>query len=270
MLLLSVSLPFDVAAQTAAVRLQVQVESWLGSTPLQLEDELRSKLHEANIDVVETHDVPLAVFRYHEWRDLRYPQGYGTVIDFDIEVRTPDGNSQHGERGFRFEPQEPMTTEQLREGSIETFKEEPVFVNAGHIVGASLGLEASFRVLFSVPWGRQIGLLYMFDRLAWSPQNDDLSDQAVLYVGLLWRSGSHWLDQYLEKQRLMMSGPAFQSSLSAIIVLKAIGTASSIPVLESIAASSADPRLIEAATSAVEAIKARLATPADLRPQPFR
>jgi hypothetical protein len=68
----------------------------------------------------------------------------------------------------------------------------------------------------------------------------------------------------------MMSGPAFQSSLSAITVLKGIGTASSILVLESIATSNTDPRLIDAAATAVEAIKARLANPADLRPQPFR
>jgi hypothetical protein len=248
------------------------VESWLGTTPLQLEDELRSKLREANVEVVETSDVPVAVFTYHEWQDyVRSPGGYGTGIDFGIEVTTPaGGQSIHHERGSVFRSEEPLSTLQLRERSIELLKMQPVFSLAGHVVGANLGLEASFRTLFADPWGRDIALLLVFDRLVWSPQNDDLFDQAILYIGLLRRSDTHRLDRYLEKQRLMMSGPAFQSSLSAITVLKGIGTASSILVLESIATSNTDPRLIDAAATAVEAIKARLANPADLRPQPFR
>lgn len=167
-LFLSMSLPSGVAAQTA-VRLQVQAESWLGRTPFPLEDELQSKLREANIDVVETPDVPLAVFKYHEWQDyVRLREGYGTRIEFGIEVTTPDGSQgMLGENGFVFRSEEPLSTWQLREGSIEILKTQPIFAFAGHVVGVNLGLESSFRVLFSDAgtWGREIALQYVFNRL---------------------------------------------------------------------------------------------------------
>lgn len=144
------------------VRLELRIDSWLGETPFQLEQELTSALQDADVTVTRDPMSPIDAIvevAYHEERDLRYAAGvYGTRIAIKTRVVTPDGTAvtTMGPFGVVSPRPDPFalpsrSTEALRDDAIAIVKTREPFVFFGDSVGVALGQESSFRYLLFGP-----------------------------------------------------------------------------------------------------------------------
>src|SRR5258706_2292276 len=257
--------PSDLCAQ-AAVRLEVEQETWLPDSPINLKADLTAKLKNANIDVTDRIDAPIVIFRYEE----RPARGYApylvpsTVIQFKFEIKS--------DKGQVFLGMPPVTAKLLKAGqefpdaielrsrSLEALKIDPMFAMAGHVVGAVLGSELSFRALMSSEVAQSTVRFLLFNTLKWTPANDDLFDQAIYQMALSHVQSSVWVEEFLRKQLPAfqhIDGPAPASLFSSIAVLEEVGTKSAIELVQSIRIVVKDSRVVEACDATLERVAAR-------------
>ena len=148
------SIPYA-RAQSVAVQMEVDVDSWLGDVPFDVASELTAKLRDANIEVTDRTDVPLVVFDYVEEAAPGYVPRLvpSTRINFRVDVKTERGSCMAGGPiSFQLPPPGdhfPSAVE-LRRMAIEAFRVDRRVLLAGHFVGACLGLKPSFRALMAM------------------------------------------------------------------------------------------------------------------------
>jgi hypothetical protein len=268
-LLLLVLFASPVSAQTAAVRLKINTESWLGTTPIDLMAEVIAKLREANIEVTDQFDAPLVTVNYVESAGPGYEPHLvpGTRIDFDISVtQRGRGFYSSGSVSPRLEKHDdnfPSAAE-LRARTIEAFRSHETFSIAGHLVGVALGLESSFRNLI---YGRvahprtTYPRASLFSGLQWTPENDDLFEEALKQIARSQPRSTEWLESFLQKQLpviQMPDSPAMKSTLAAIAVLADYAGPSAVETLKIMAGPVFDPPIADAAAHALEKITTRL------------
>src|SRR4029077_15680021 len=127
-----------------AVRLEVEQDTWLPDSPINLKTELTARLKDANIDVTDRPDAPLVTFRYEE----RQARGYApylvpaTVIEFKIEIKSDQGwgtfLGMPSVTAKLMKPGEEFPSAiELRSRSVDALKIDPIFSMAGHVVGAA-------------------------------------------------------------------------------------------------------------------------------------
>jgi hypothetical protein len=260
--------PSELCAQVA-VRLEVERDTWLSESPINLKAELTAKLKNANIVVTDRPDAPVVIFRYEE----RPARGYApylvpaTVIVLNFEI------SSDKRRVFLGMPpvtakllkpgQEFPSAIELRSRSLEALKIDPMFSMAGHVVGAALGLEASFRALMSGevagPSQPTVSFL-LFSALTWTPENDDLFDQAIQQMARSHVQSSVWIEEFLLKQLpafQQVDGPAPGSLFSSMAILGEFGTKSAIELVQSIRIVVKDPRVVELCEATLERMVAQ-------------
>jgi hypothetical protein len=266
----SVGVVTSAPAQTPAVRLQVWVDSWLDTTPIDVRAEVAARLHDAGIEVTEDPSAPIVTIDYFE--EAAAPPYYprlvpSTRIEIGIEIRNAGGGSG-GFSGFNVWPNFPPpprdhfpSAVELRSTAIEALRLHRSFLTLGHLVGAYLGLEASLRELMTMQETEMIAEMLLFDRLAWSPTTDDLFERAIR--GMETRRGllaAATLERFLEKQADSVRPP--DSPIGAFLaVLEALGErggSSSVDVVKRFVSTEKNPLIIAAAQSAVDRIAERL------------
>src|SRR5262245_55703358 len=189
--LLLVLAPATSSAQPApAVRLSVDIDTWLPDTPIDLRGELAKKLVAAGVEVTDRADVEEIVFVYDEVPMVGIPplRITATSIEFRVEFRGKDGVPGGGLskspvpavlaiRGVEF-----PTPAALREKTIESFWKDWMVEPFGDLMAARLGVESGFRRLLSRPenpFGRLNAEFSVFHHLRWTAENDDLFEMAI-------------------------------------------------------------------------------------------
>ena len=252
-------------AQSVPVQMEVDVDSWLGDVPFDVASELTAKLRDANIEVTDRSDVPLVVFEYVEEAAPGYVPRLvpSTRIDFRVDVKTDRGSCMAGgpislqlpPPGDHF----PSAVE-LRRMAFEAFRVDHRVLLAGHFVGACLGLEPSFRALMASPADRPSAEMLIFSRLSWSPDVDDLFEQAINNFSARRPLSTTLLETFLMKQMELIktrNRAAVGSTLAALKGIGDRGSASAIPVLNAITSSDGDPAILAAANTALAQATAR-------------
>lgn len=256
-------------SQSASVRLQVHVESWLENTSLDVYSAIADRLAEAGIRVTDRSDAPFAEFTYTESpaRGLSPRLVPATAIRLSLTMNNRGVQTFLTKRpikaNLQIDPRTFPSAYELRELAIEAFRKDPMFVMSGHLVGANLGLEASFRHLLADgadEFTKGYAERTVFRTLAWSPQNDDIFEKAL--HGLEGRpTALPAVEAFLKSQLLAMRGataPAWGSTLAAIRLLGRHGEVSAIEVLQLIAKADVNPAILVAADGAIADITARL------------
>jgi hypothetical protein len=266
----SVGVATSAPAQTPAVRLQVWVDSWLDTTPIDVRAEVSARLHNAGIEVTEDPSAPIVTIDYVE--EAAAPPYYprlvpSTRIKIGIEIRDAGGSRGLSSFGFNVWPNFPPpprdhfpSAVELRSTAIEALRLHRSFLTLGHLVGAYLGLEASLRELMTMQETEMIAEMLLFDRLAWSPTTDDLFERAIR--GMETRRGllaAATLERFLEKQTDSVRSP--DSPIGAFLaVLEALGErggSSSVDVVKRFVSTEKNPLIIAAAQAAVDRIAER-------------
>jgi hypothetical protein len=263
----AVVLASDVRAQVVAVRLEVDQNTWLPNTPIDLRAELTAKLKDAHIDVTDRADVPLVVFRYEEQQTRGYAPYLvpGTTIACKFEI-----DKGAGQRSYILMPsvtakllrpgQDFPDASELRSRSVEALKIDPMFSVAGHVVGAVLGLEPSFRALNEVPAARPTVhfLLFLGRVLPWTPENDDIFDRAIQQMAGIQTTGS--IERFLFEHLLtfqQINGPTPMSVLSSMAILGEVGGRSAAELVRSIELIMKDPHTLDVCEETLDKIAAR-------------
>lgn len=287
-----VAQPSDARASRPRVRLEVEVLSWLGDTPLRLAEELRRKLEEADLTVVDQPtDAADAVVRveYAEAQDLRYQPGlYGTKIRFSAgarpveadasRTRTADDLVHYGtiDQGAVSPAPEPFnipprSSRDLRDDAISVFRRREIFAFFGPWVGAALEDEASIRYLVFGPtgsWGAMVAVPRLFQVVAWRADNDDLFARGAQYCKWRDHGTSDTLRLYVAQRTtplyLDSTGhpPALASVLAAIEALGSVGDTAAAMLLDELVmrgADALDSRIVDAAAREGANIRERLA-----------
>jgi hypothetical protein len=250
------------AAQTR-VRLEVEVTSWLDPTPFEALKEFVAKLTDANIQVVDSPEVPLLRLAYAEisGAPAYWPKLVPTTnISFTIRIETSNDNifektarvpQSLAPPGDNF----PSAAE-LRLRAIDDFRREQRFRLLGHIVGSVLGNEASFRPLLSAEQPDMTYALMLLARVSWSPSNDDLFVRAFRSIPVqLSKFQTASAEDYLRRNL-----PAIQETTSgvapvlAILMLEDYGESSAARVLRDLGA---HPLFGTAARKALTAVEGR-------------
>jgi hypothetical protein len=257
-----------ISAQTL-VRLEVESESWLGRTPLDVAAEVTKRLREANIEVTDAPNAPLVRFSYAENPTRGYSPGLvpATLIRFEMDVRSVDQSHTVEVRSIsaplRGDNSEFPSAEELRQRSIATFKQDKSFLLVGHRVGTALGIESSFRELLADDEAGQMSWvqILLFSKLAWSGLNDDLFEQVLTLRAR--RSSptdetARKQSEYFLKKNLiaLQNSPSapMKAPLLAIDILGEYGDRSSSQVLNDLML---NPQLAVSASSALQRIEAR-------------
>jgi hypothetical protein len=251
-------------AQTR-VRLVVDVESWLDSTPFNASQEFIARLAEAHIEVVDDLDAPMVRISYEE---LAGPAAYWpklvptTNIHLRIHVERSNGGGEKSHNVLqRLAPPTsnfPSAAE-LRLRAIDDFRRDQSFRLLGHHVGAFLGNELSFRPLLSSERPDWLYARMLLRDVLWSPSNDDLFVRAfrALPVQLSEPSATmavEYLSRNLSAIQAASSGSPLVAPILAMLLLEDFGDASATQLLSELVS---HPLFGSAARKALIAVEAR-------------
>ena len=251
------------AAQTR-VRLEVEAESWLEPTPFDALREFTAKLSEAGVEIVDTPDVPVVHLLYEETAGPGYSPRLvpSTRIHFTISVDGPTGAMFQKSRsgiGFPLRPPKNFpSAAELRMLAIAEFRQYQDFNLVGHIVGAVLGRESSFRPLLAAKEPDWLYARMLIEKVSWSPSNDDMFVRAFRVIPLRDKMHLEVAEAFLQKNLTAIQGAAADTSavspLLAILVLEDYGEASATQTLKDLAS---HPRFGAPAVRALKAIQSR-------------
>jgi hypothetical protein len=227
------------AAAQPRVRLEVKVESWLDPTPFDAIREFTTKLNEASIEVTEDVDAPVVHILYEEtagpgiWPKL-VP---ATNIVLHLRVDDSTGNQFQSMRNVRpnLNPKNFPSAAEWRVRAIDDFRQHESFRLLGHMVGAVLGVESSFRPLLSAQEPDSLVASMLFHKVVWSPTNDDLFVRGFTVLRVDHRSVATIAQDFLQKnlaaiQWVASSAPVV-TPLLAILFLEDYGEPSATKVL---------------------------------------
>ncbi len=233
------------AAQTR-VRLEVEAESWLEPTPFDALREFTAKLAEADVEIVDAPDVPVVRLFYEETAGPGYSPRLvpSTRISFNISVDGPNGVMfQKTRSGIGFPSRPPKnfpSAAELRVLAIAEFRQFQDFNLLGHIVGAVLGRESSFRPLLAAREPDAMYAQMLIGKVPWSPSNDDVFVRAFRAIPIRVDK----LQVTVAETFLQKNLPAIQSAtpdtpvvspLLAIVILEDYGERSATQVLSDLA-----------------------------------
>jgi hypothetical protein len=225
-------------AQTR-VRLEVEVESWLDRTPFEAIREFTAKLNEAGIEVTEDVDAPVVNILYEEtagpgiWPRL-VP---ATHIVLHLSVEDSTGSQFQSTRNVRpdLKPKHFPSAAEWRVRAIDDFRQHESFRLLGHTVGAVLGVESSFRQLLSAQEPDSLVASMLFQKLLWSPMNDDLFVRGFRVLRFDHKSVATIAQDFLQKNlpaiQAVASSTPIASPLLAILLLEDYGEPSATRVL---------------------------------------
>ncbi len=252
------------AAQTR-VRLEVEAESWLEPTPFDALREFTAKLSEAGVEIVDTPDVPVVRLLYEETAGPGYSLRLvpSTRISFNISIDGPNGVMfQKTRSGIGFPSRPPKnfpSAAEFRMLAIAEFRQHQDFNLLGHIVGAVLGRESSFRPLLAAREPDAMYAQMLIGKVPWSPSNDDVFVRAFRAIpSRVDKLQLTVAETFLQKNLTAIQAEAADtpavSPLLAIIILEDYGERSATQVLSDLAS---HPRFGAPAVKALKAVQAR-------------
>jgi hypothetical protein len=257
----------SMSAQTL-VRLEVESDSWLGSTPFDARAEVTKRLREANIEITGAAEAPLVHLSYLEKPMEPSRPGFppATLVSFRLNVRSDDANHVE-EISTRAKPEngaEFPSADELRLRAVQALIDNQRFALVGHQVGALLGISASYRALLAgEPASQPRWSLYqmILNDLAWSSDVDDLCHLSLAAARRMIDRGPGYVsdraERFLKKNLSILQASALAAMpgpLLAIDELAEYGEPSSNQVLNDLMV---NPRLAAPAYNALQRIEAR-------------
>ncbi|MBI5820314.1 MAG: trypsin-like peptidase domain-containing protein [Verrucomicrobia bacterium] len=134
------------------VELQIHSSTWRTGPPLNITEEMTRKLRDEGIQVLPQGAAGrdgIVAISYEESKGFSYKPvfgsssaGHGTHITFDMTVLDASAKTLCSISCLCSTPRE-VSSVDLYQGAVEEFRENPVYIHAGHFVGASLGVAGS-------------------------------------------------------------------------------------------------------------------------------